>query len=165
MARHLGGIAQGRLRWAGLAMALFALTQAACASQGSHHQFKVRLGEFYFKPDAIQVKVDQTLSLELTNEGKAPHEFMLGHAMQLEDGKPEHYEHDFFNGVAFQFAGNRARLEKEEGHGTMVLLEPGGRAVLTFSVPPGKLGEWEVGCFRPGHYEAGMRGRFIVKLR
>lgn len=46
--------------------------------------------------------------------------------------------------------------------GFMVLLQPGETVRLSFDVPA-EAGEWETGCFEPGHYEAGMAGsvRFV----
>jgi plastocyanin len=37
-----------------------------------------------------------------------------------------------------------------------------GRAELTFVVPDRK-GTYEIGCFLPGHYEAGMKGTITVE--
>lgn len=41
---------------------------------------------------------------------------------------------------------------------TEVDVEPGGQATLRFTVPASAKGEWEMGCFIPGHYESGMSG-------
>jgi plastocyanin len=57
--------------------------------------------------------------------------------------------------------------EAEHGHeGFMVALpaEAKEKATITFTVTEDMVGEWEIGCFlQEGvHYDAGMRGKFIV---
>lgn len=42
-------------------------------------------------------------------------------------------------------------------------VDAGGVAYLTFTVPEDYVGEWEIGCFIPRHYERGMRAKFIVE--
>lgn len=54
--------------------------------------------------------------------------------------------------------------ETEHGHaGLMVTVQPGGEEVtLTFTVTEEMVGEWEIGCFFSGHYEAGMNATLII---
>ena len=42
-------------------------------------------------------------------------------------------------------------------------LHPGQEAELEMTLPAEVLGEWEMGCFRPNHYESGMHLKFIVE--
>lgn len=42
-------------------------------------------------------------------------------------------------------------------------VEPGGFASVTFALPADRRGEWEIGCFVPGHYEAGMKATLVVR--
>ncbi|MBI4320577.1 MAG: hypothetical protein HY675_18965 [Chloroflexi bacterium] len=164
MVRYLARTWWARLPGDVTGMALLALLLAGCVSQGSSHQLKLTLGDFYFKPDTLQVKVGQRVQIEIINEGKVEHEIMIGHAVELKNGRPEHFEHDFFERVVVELGGEKARLEREEGHGTMIVVAPGGRAIVTFTVPASRLGEWEIGCFRSAHYESGMKGKLVVRL-
>ena len=50
----------------------------------------------------------------------------------------------------------------DDAHGTMVLLEEGGQATMTFTLPIALRGEWETGCFLTGHYGRGMHGTLTV---
>jgi uncharacterized cupredoxin-like copper-binding protein len=49
-------------------------------------------------------------------------------------------------------------------HGFLGLhLKPGEKAVLHIWIPEDKKGEWEIGCFMPGHYEAGQKAPLIIE--
>lgn len=48
-------------------------------------------------------------------------------------------------------------------HGTMVMVNPGETAFMTFTLPADRAGEWNLACFVPSHYEAGMHGQLIVE--
>jgi len=41
-------------------------------------------------------------------------------------------------------------------------VQAGGYVTLRLELPAGAAGQWEMGCFIPGHYEAGMRGVLVV---
>jgi hypothetical protein len=48
----------------------------------------------------------------------------------------------------------------------MVVLKPGSEPVtLIFTVPAGKAGEWQMGCFENdgAHWDLGMQGKWIVQ--
>ena len=42
-------------------------------------------------------------------------------------------------------------------------MKPGQEVELEVIFPESARGDWEIGCFRPGHYDAGMRVPFIVE--
>jgi len=73
------------------------------------------------------------------------------------------FENDFFEGVEVSLTLERGKFIKVAGRGTMLILEPGGNATLSFLVPDDSKGEWETACFIPGHYEANMRGKIVVE--
>ncbi len=102
------------------------------------------------------------MTLQLINKGKVEHEFMVGREVEKHEGKPEGFEHDFFAGIEVTYKVEEGKVKREE-HGFEVELEPGGKATLTFTVPQDRKGEWEIGCFVTGHYEAGMKGVLIVR--
>lgn len=60
-----------------------------------------------------------------------------------------------------------APMEGEEaGHGGEayeLTLDAFATAYMTFTVPEDYVGEWDIGCFIPRHYERGMGGRIIVE--
>lgn len=168
---------KGSLTIAAILAALVLVAAGCGTAQGpeaaGQGPIEITLTDFSFQPEAIRLKAGQEVTLVLTNEGQIEHEFMAGREREEMGG----YGHDFFEGIEIQASGEEYALETvgeaeaghgEAGHGeghmgTEVELEPGGRAVLTFTVPADKTGEWEVGCFLPGHYEAGMKARLIIE--
>lgn len=97
---------------------------------------------------------------ESSETGHEHHEGMHGtHA-----GASRGFDQDFFEGIDLKTeTENGAEFMRMPGHGTMVLLKPHGRAIIPFTVPADRIGEWEMACFIPGHYEAKMRGDIVVK--
>ena len=98
-----------------------------------------------FEPNAINVKKGQQIRFRLTNKGALDHEFMLAtlemnlkHAEEMK--KNPDMEHDDPNGKR---------------------LAPGkkGDIVWLFN----KAGTFDFSCLIPGHREAGMTGKIIVK--
>ncbi len=74
------------------------------------------------------------------------------------------FTQDFFEGIDVAVkTEDGAEFMRMPGHGNMVLLKPRSRATITFTVPPDRVGEWEMACFIPGHYEAKMKGNVIVE--
>lgn len=79
-------------------------------------------------------------------------------------GTSRGFDKDFFEGIEVATeTENGAEFMRMPGHGTMVLLKPRSKAIITFTVPTDRIGEWEMACFIPGHYEAKMKGEIIVE--
>jgi uncharacterized cupredoxin-like copper-binding protein len=143
----------------------FTLGLSACAAPAApvSSSATVELGEFYFKPARLELPSGQTVTLQVINNGKVEHEPMIGREVRRHEGKVEGFEKDFFAGIEVKYTIEKGSVEREEEHGFEVELEPGGKATLTFTIPADRRGEWEIGCFVPGHYEAGMKGVLIVR--
>ena len=101
--------------------------------------------KMFFAPERIEVRRGEQIRFVLENDGTESHEFLLAtmaenqkHA-QLMKKFPE-MEHDDPNGKRLPMAGNAELIWK-------------------FT----KRGEFEFACLIPGHYEAGMHGKIIVK--
>jgi uncharacterized cupredoxin-like copper-binding protein len=59
-------------------------------------------------------------------------------------------------------------VETEEGAaggsgGLIIEVAPGGAVTFRLAVPADATGTWEMACFVPGHYQAGMKGALRVK--
>lgn len=148
---------------------LLALAFLSCQRQpAGPRAIRIELKEYSFTPAAISLPAGQAVQIELMNKGQIKHEFMIGRGgVHEEEGKPHGYIEDFFEHgkVPVEVSGERYEMgspEEIEEEGWHVEIEPGGRAVLRFTVPEGKVGDWEMGCFVEGHYEAGMRGKVAV---
>ena len=102
-------------------------------------------GKMMFVPDRIEVKSGEQIRFMLQNNGELDHEFVLAtteenlkHAEEMK--KNPDMEHDDPN-------AKRVKPKKTS------------EIVWRFT----KAGEFEFGCLIPGHREAGMLGKIIVK--
>ena len=98
-----------------------------------------------FAPDVIEVKLNDTVRFDIRNDGRMLHEMVIGTAKELED--------------------HAALMQKfpdmEHDEPYMAHVAPGrrGRIVWTFNRP----GDFEFACLIAGHYQAGMKGRIVVR--
>lgn len=98
-----------------------------------------------FIPGDIEVRQGQTVKFVVHNEGKALHEMVLG----TKEAIKEHAE------LMKKFP------EMEHADANMAHVKPGkaGEIVWQFTKP----GEFQFACLQPGHFEAGMVGKVVVK--
>lgn len=162
----------------------------ACGSQEPEPvTYQVDMSEFAFSPNTLEAKVGQEVTIELTNSGLLEHELMFGREVMMMDNRPSGFAHDMFEdaGVEPMVAMSAMEMQEDEhtdeaehqegdehseseaGHeheGFMVVLPAEAKEVttITFTVTEDMVGEWEMGCFlQEGvHYDAGMKGKFIV---
>ncbi|HEX6207233.1 MAG TPA: hypothetical protein VF058_02630 [Actinomycetota bacterium] len=181
---HGRGRPLGRLLLSGVAVV--ALTAAACADGSSGSQqggtgdagtggesgdLTIVMDEYAFIPDTLTVSAGDEIEVTIVNDGNEPHELMIG---MPTGGGPE-WGTDLFgmmnpevmSGEGYHMEGV-GHMEGEEGehgmgHGAEVELEPGGQVTLRMHVPEDATGEWEMGCYLGGHYEAGMHGTMVVQ--
>ncbi len=119
----------------------------------------IQMSEFHFNPPEPRLKAGETVTLTVINRGAVDHEFMLGRDSSHGDG----YERDFLRGVRTEVRMSQGSTFTDGDHGKMMLIQPGGKGELTMKVPPDRKGEWEMGCFLPGHYQAGMKGKVLIE--
>ncbi|MFA6313362.1 MAG: cupredoxin family protein [Sterolibacterium sp.] len=98
-----------------------------------------------FSPASLTAKQGETIRFVVKNTGQLKHEFVLGSTKELK----EHYE------------VMKKNPEMEHADANMVTVAPGqtGEVVWKFS----KSGKVDFACLQPGHYDAGMKGRILVK--
>lgn len=98
-----------------------------------------------YSPSEITVRRGETIRFEAKNSGKVMHEIVLGTMKELR----EHAE----------LMKKHPGMEHDEPH--MAHVAPGKteRVVWQFTKP----GEFYYGCLIPGHFEAGMIGKVVVK--
>jgi len=156
-------------RIGGLVIVILVLGITACAQPagpvgpGPSGEIRITMTEYKFQPSAIQVKAGQEVRLVLMNRGKKAHELLIGRGVKMEEGKPAGYHENLFASIQVQVSGENFEYEEDEH---AVKVEPGGTAILVFTVPKGWSGElvWEMGCFEDNgvHYEEGMKGQLII---
>jgi uncharacterized cupredoxin-like copper-binding protein len=98
-----------------------------------------------FTPSGFTVKPNETVRFVICNRGKVLHEMVIGTTEELQ----KHAE------LMRKFPG----MEHDEAY--MAHVKPGksGEIVWRFTKP----GEYSFACLVPGHFEAGMVGRLVVR--
>ena len=99
-----------------------------------------------FTPDAVQVQPGQTVRFVVVNQGKTRHEMTIGTMAELkEHEKMMAAMPDMANGV----------------EPNMVAVPPGGKGELVWRF--GQAGAVDFACTMPGHMQAGMLGKVLVR--
>lgn len=146
-----------------VAAAALALSGSALAATASQ-RIEVVLSDYAFSPNQLTLQVGKTYEIVLINRGSSEHEFVVGRGGRVsaaEEGGEEGFQENFFEGIDVTVAFEGGMVGAEElGE---VEVEPGHQVTLTFTVPAGKQGSWEMACFVPGHYELGMHGSVTVR--
>ena len=100
---------------------------------------------FRFTPGEITVKRGETVKFVVSNNGKQLHEMVLGTTEELK----EHAE------LMKKFP------DMEHADANMAHVKPGAKGEIVWQFT--KAGEYQFACLIPGHYEAGMIGKVVVK--
>ena len=98
-----------------------------------------------FSPDTLEVKQGDTVRFVVRNSGKTMHEMVLGTMKELKDHAELMKKHP--------------GMEHNEPY--MAHVGPGKTAEFVWQFT--KAGEFYFGCLIPGHFEAGMVGKIIVR--
>lgn len=138
-------------------------------------EIRVLLGEMYFQVDGqdkgtpLRLKAGQRYELVFENVGHMKHEVLLGREVIERDGRPSDYREHLLATtpvdieIETTIAGQQRELEIEASGITELELDPGVRITVSFELPPQAKGNWELGCFITGHYEAGMHLPLLVE--
>lgn len=136
-------------------------------------ELHIHMGEFFFQVEGqaqgapIEVEAGKTYMLKFHIDGKIQHEAMIGDPTQLhmEDGMAHGYVNNLFDGVTLKLMGTiKDREFRVAVMGLMEIdLKQDQLLAIEFTLPESKKGQWEIGCFIMGHYEAGMKIPLIVK--
>lgn len=102
-------------------------------------------GTMAFTPDTIDVKTGEQIKFVIKNTGALDHEFKLDSSEQIAKHK-----------IAMQM---HPKMIHDDPNGTRLEPSKSGEIFWKFS----KAGNFEFACLIPGHYEAGMHGKVIVK--
>lgn len=100
---------------------------------------------FRFTPADVTVKRGETVKFVVANSGKVLHEMVLGTPEELK----AHAE------LMKKFP------DMEHADANMAHVKPGAKGEIVWQFT--KAGEYQFACLIPGHYEAGMVGKVVVK--
>ncbi|MDR7416425.1 MAG: cupredoxin domain-containing protein [Armatimonadota bacterium] len=153
---------------AGGVVLLGVLTAAAAGAGTTRQVVEIQMKEFAFVPSTVTLRAGVPAEVRLVNRSVVEHEFMvydLGH-LHLTGMDPEKMHRElearsYFRGLPVQVEGKAKMVERRGKDLAMVTLAPGERVTLRFT--PRKRGTFEMGCHIPGHYEAGMKGSWVVR--
>ncbi len=97
-----------------------------------------------FIPDSFEVVAGETIQFDIVNQGKLPHEFVLGSAEEIK----EHH------GMMQKFPG----MEHDEPNSVSLETNATGTVIWSFT----NTGVVDIACLKPGHLEGGMKGSVVV---
>lgn len=104
-----------------------------------------QLDSFRFEPSDVEVKMGDTVTFAVTNQGQAPHEFVLGDDMVQQGHESE-----------MQEMGSELMPDEPNA----ITVQPGETGSLTWTFT--EAGTLQFGCHIVGHFTAGMVGTIDV---
>ena len=116
------------------------------ASTGGGETLAIDMGEFFYKPDAVEAKAGQ-VTIDASNIGSAPHELVLAKTDDAPDQLP----------TSSDGSVDEASLDVP---GEVEEVEGGAEGTVSLDLQPGK---YVMFCNLPGHYSGGMYGSLTVK--
>jgi uncharacterized cupredoxin-like copper-binding protein len=158
--------------WTALLAALSAaLLSAPLGSARAEEEYDplivISMGDHFFevpgtdRDTPITVKAGRLYFLQIRNDGKQEHNVEWGRGVLTKDGMPDIYATHLMGHVPVKIM-NKAWDVAVDGLRDLNM-KPGQEVELEVMFPESARGDWEIGCFRPGHYDAGMRVPFIVE--
>ena len=119
-----------------------------------------------YPPPTAALPAGRSVLVTLRNVGHIAHHWSVGRTLLVGGG----YEHDLLAMMEPEVrSGTGYRLvETEEGAaggrgGVIIEVSPGAAVTVRLAVPANATGTWEMGCFIPGHYHAGMKAPLRVE--
>jgi len=153
-----------------------AVAPAAAHPTLANHPFKpkrleamiqVDMFEMYFanpegqKNPTFRIPAGKTVGIHLHNEGTVVHEFAIGRG-RTGEGYREVLTAKLPMDAFFYYGEVKAEIEGAT-FGPLEV-DKGIRDIwLRAKFPEALKGEWEIGCFVEGHYEAGMHAKLIIE--
>lgn len=98
-----------------------------------------------FTPAVLTIKRGETVRFVVRNRGKVMHEMVIGTMQELTEHAEQMKKHP--------------HMEHDEPY--MAHVAPGKQESIVWQFT--KAGEFHFGCLVPGHFEAGMVGRIVVR--
>ena len=120
--------------------------EAAAAGEADRTVKVDALDDLSFEPASVTVEAGETINFVVTNEGKAPHEFVIGDR-EYQDEHEQSMEHGGGHGG--------------EDLGNVIELPPGATEEIAWTFTDA--GEVLFACHVEGHYEGGMVGSVNVQ--
>ena len=128
---------------------------------------RIEMGEYYFqiegqeRNEAIVLEAGAPYEIVFANVGTMEHEVLIGRDVVEVDGALDGFETNLLDAVEVDVVGG----DWEVGTSGLieVELEEGESVTIHVTVPAELIGTWEIACFVPGHYQAGMKVPFVIE--
>lgn len=115
----------------------------------------IAMRDLTFDPAFVAVKTGETVRFVITNTSTADHDFTLGDAKAQDAHRKEMAEMALMGDMAMVH-------DNMHGHDSnAVFIKAGQTKALTWTFT--KAAKIEFACNVPGHYEAGMKGKMVVR--
>ncbi len=148
-------------------LVLVAVGSFAFAQSAERIEVVIELREFSFtvaggeENALIVLQAGQPYSVVFENVGMMEHEVLIGRTVLSEDGVPDGYETNLLDAISVDVVGDD--WEVGTSGFVEVELEAGESVTIHFTLPDELVGTWEIGCFVPGHYQAGMHAVIVIE--
>ncbi len=109
-----------------------------------------------FNIKSIQVKDGETIKFIVKNKGKLVHEFTIGDV----EMQKMHQKEMMKMADDGKLMADKVAKDAVHTHPNSVILEPGETKEIIWMFHKGA--EIEFGCNIPGHYDQGMKGKFLI---
>lgn len=110
---------------------------------------------------SFKLPAGKTVGIHIHNEGGVTHELAIGR--KIDKGEYQEVLTELVPSDLFFYYGS-VKAEVEGAEFGEIEVDAGVRDVwLRLNIPAELKGQWEIGCFVEGHYEAGMHATLLVE--
>jgi uncharacterized cupredoxin-like copper-binding protein len=119
-----------------------------------------------YPPQTAVLPAGRSVLVTVRNVGRIVHHWSVGRTLLpgggYEDDLLAMMEPEVLSGTGYRLVETEERTGGGPG-GLIMEVAPGGAVTLRLAVPADATGTWEMACFVPGHYQAGMRKALTVR--
>ena len=144
---------------------------------GDQTVIKIEMTNSKFLPDTITIPTGEPVNLTIVNKSTNTHSFTIG---KIPDKKLDGFIVDLFKNIDLSITvenklildENRSNtpnngMESKNQQTVRLVLQPRETGILSFTIPLGREGEWEMACFDKtkgkSNYVMGLRGIINVE--
>jgi uncharacterized cupredoxin-like copper-binding protein len=119
-----------------------------------------------FPAPTAALPAGRSVLVTLRNDGRIVHHWSVGRTLLpgggYEDDLLAMMEPEIVSGTGYRVVKTEEAAAGGAG-GVIIEVSPGAAVTLRLAVPADATGTWEMGCFVPGHYQAGMKAALRIE--
>ncbi len=139
-------------------------------AQGLERELTINIGEMFFQTEGqarnetIASTTAVPYKITFRKIGAVVHRVKFGRGLVVEEGVPFAYAENLFADILVKVrsTGEETSFRVVASQLIELDLDAGEEIEVLFTLPTGKAGTWELGCFVIGHYEAGMHTALVI---